>query len=49
MACLIITKRRLGKGSIVYSDGSEEKWALARWLALVNFGDLCRSLFKSVF
>ena len=32
MACLIIAKHYLGKGIVVCSDGTEEKWEPARRL-----------------
>ena len=38
MACLIVAKRRLGKGIVVCSDGSEEKWEPARRLCEDHFG-----------
>ena len=37
-ACLIIAKRRLGKGIVVCSDGSEEKWDPAKRLCKNHFG-----------
>ena len=41
MVCLIVGKRRLGRGIVVCSDGSEEKWEQARWLCEhhVGYGD----------
>ena len=38
MACLIVAKRRLGKGIVVCSDRSEEEWKQARWLCQYHLG-----------
>ena len=38
MVCLIIAKRHLGKGIVVCSDGSEEKWEPAKRLCEEHLG-----------